>query len=378
MQSFRRYRTCLHACLGPSRPSRAEPLFARQSKAPFPGHQHRGQCIQPRADREADDAKSDAFIADEHIRPGHDASDIVFSLATERAIDTVGVHSCGHVGPHRRLPAVRWEHCRSRATGPSKPSTNSNHGSTCMNRLRSAALPRCQPRRGRRSFALNWHDRILLSNRQRPGTLIVHLWLGLAALSVLQPRASFQSGANPHHERRPRLDAMGSKGCPQLPPPLFGEGAGMAHGFAAAIGSTGAKRDAQLERLSVVSDVIDGQGIILVGASFGASVPSEQVNPSGTDAGLKGCAFVHESSADSAFVWIKDLEGRTFVRTVVAPSSGYTKSAYGRASMLPHPTAQAQRAAGPSPSSAPQARPLPHRAPSAASSRPPAPAGTSR
>jgi hypothetical protein len=104
-----------------------------------------------------------------------------------------------------------------------------------------------------------------------------------------------------------RLDAMDSKGHPQLPPPLLGEGAGMAHFFAAAIRSTGAKRDAQFERLAVASDVLDAQGIILVGTSFCASVPSEQANPSSTDAGLKGRVFVHESGAVSAFLGIKDL-----------------------------------------------------------------------
>jgi hypothetical protein len=94
---------------------------------------------------------------------------------------------------------------------------------------------------------------------------------------------------------------MDSKSRPQLPPPLLGEDAGMAHVFAATIRSTGAKRDTQLERLSMTSDVLDAQGIILVGTCFGASVPSEQVNPSSTDAGLKGRVFVHESGADSAF-----------------------------------------------------------------------------
>lgn len=66
----------------------------------------------------------------------------------------------------------------------------------------------------------------------------------------------------------------------------------MAHACAAAIRSTGPKRDTQFERLAV-------QGIILVGTFFGASVPSEQVNPSSK--GLKGRVFVHESGVDSAF-----------------------------------------------------------------------------
>jgi hypothetical protein len=110
---------------------------------------------------------------------------------------------------------------------------------------------------------------------------------------------------------------MDSKSRPQLPPPLLGEDAGMAHAFTAAIRSTVAKRDAQFERLAVASDVLDAQGIILVGTSFGASVPSEQVNPSSTDAGLKGRVFVHESGADSAFFPIKDLAGRSCARTIV-------------------------------------------------------------
>jgi hypothetical protein len=83
-----------------------------------------------------------------------------------------------------------------------------------------------------------------------------------------------------------RLDATDGKGRSQLPPTFLGEGAGMAHAFAAAIRSTGAKRDVQFELLAVASDVLDAQGIVLVGTSFGASVLSEQVNPSSTDTGL--------------------------------------------------------------------------------------------
>ena len=109
---------------------------------------------------------------------------------------------------------------------------------------------------------------------------------------------------------------MDSKSRPQLPPPILGKGAGMAHAFAAAIRSTGAKRDAQFERLALASDVLDAQGIILVGTSFGASVPSEQVDPSSTDAGLKGRVFIHESGADSAFFRIKDLSVRSCVRPI--------------------------------------------------------------
>jgi hypothetical protein len=66
----------------------------------------------------------------------------------------------------------------------------------------------------------------------------------------------------------------------------------------------------------VASDVLDAQGIILVGTSFGAFVPSEQVNPSRSDAGLKGRVFVHESGADSAFLRIKNLTVRSCVRTI--------------------------------------------------------------
>src|SRR5258707_7509146 len=110
---------------------------------------------------------------------------------------------------------------------------------------------------------------------------------------------------------------MDGKSRPQLPPPFLGEDAGMAHAFAAAIRSTGAKRDAQFELLAVASGVLDAQGIILVGTSFGASVPSEQVDPSSTDAGLEGRAFVHGSGADSALFGIKGPAVRSHVRTIV-------------------------------------------------------------
>jgi hypothetical protein len=110
---------------------------------------------------------------------------------------------------------------------------------------------------------------------------------------------------------------MDSKRRPQLPPSFLGEGAGMAYALATAIRSTGAKRDAQFECLAVASDVLDAQGIILVGMSFGASVPSEQVDPSSTDADLKGRVFVHESGADGAFFRIKDPAFWPCVRTIV-------------------------------------------------------------
>lgn len=164
---------------------------------------------------------------------------------------------------------------------------------------------------------MNWDDGRLLSDRRRPGTLIVHLGLRFIALAVVQPRACFQPRANPHRERLLRLDAMDSKSRPQLPPPFLGEGAGMAHAFAATIRSTGAKRQAQFERLAVASDVLDAQGIVLVGTSFGTSVLSEQINPGGTDAGLKGRVFVHESGADSAFFRIRDQAVRSCARTIV-------------------------------------------------------------
>ena len=104
---------------------------------------------------------------------------------------------------------------------------------------------------------------------------------------------------------------MDGKSRPQLPPPFLGEGAGMAHVFAAAIRSTGAKREAQFERLAVALDVLDAQGIILVGTSFGVLVPSEQVNPSSTDAGLKGRVFVHEKVAIAA--WSVVIEQRLHI-----------------------------------------------------------------
>ncbi|MGY3583751.1 hypothetical protein ACVIGB_007189 [Bradyrhizobium sp. USDA 4341] len=81
-----------------------------------------------------------------------------------------------------------------------------------------------------------------------------------------------------------RLDAMDGKGRSQLRPPFPGEDAGVAIGFAAAIRSACAKRNVQLELLSLASDVLDAQRIILVGTFFSASVSSEQVNPSSIDA----------------------------------------------------------------------------------------------
>jgi len=79
---------------------------------------------------------------------------------------------------------------------------------------------------------------------------------------------------------------MEGKSRPQLLPPSLGEDAAMAHAVAAAIRSASAKRDMQFELLTVASDILDAQGIILVGPSFGASVLSEQVDPSSIDAGL--------------------------------------------------------------------------------------------
>jgi hypothetical protein len=93
---------------------------------------------------------------------------------------------------------------------------------------------------------------------------------------------------------------MDGKSRPQLPPPFPGEDARMAHVFATAIRSTGAKRETQFERLAVALDVLNAQRIILVGTSFAASVPSEQVNPSSTDASLKGRGFVHKKAAIAA------------------------------------------------------------------------------
>jgi len=109
---------------------------------------------------------------------------------------------------------------------------------------------------------------------------------------------------------------MDGKSRSQLPPAFLGEGAGMAHGFAAAIRSTGAKRDAQFKLLALASDVLDPQDVVLIGTSFGASVLSKQVNPSSTDAGLEGrVLFIHESGADSAFFGIKAV--RSCVGTIV-------------------------------------------------------------
>jgi|ERR1700726_2208662 len=112
---------------------------------------------------------------------------------------------------------------------------------------------------------------------------------------------------------------MDGKSRPHPPPPFRGEDAGMADVFAAAIGSAGAKREAQFERLAVAPDVLDAHGIILVGTTFGALVSSEQVDPRSTDAGLEGRVFVHGRGADSA-VW--DQGARRF-----APMSGPSRRA---------------------------------------------------
>jgi hypothetical protein len=113
------------------------------------------------------------------------------------------------------------------------------------------------------------------------------------------------------------LDALDGKSRPQLPPPFLGGDAGMAHVFAAAIRSAGAKREAKFELLAVASDVLDAQRIILVGTPFGASVPSEQVDPRGTDAGLEGRVFFHGSGADSVLFEINGPAVRSHVQTIV-------------------------------------------------------------
>ena len=102
---------------------------------------------------------------------------------------------------------------------------------------------------------------------------------------------------------------MDGKSRPHPPPPFRGEDAGMADVFAAAIGSAGAKREAQFERLAVAPDVLDAQGIMLVGTPFGALVSSEQIDPRSTDAGLEGRVFVHGRGADSALFGIKGPGG---------------------------------------------------------------------
>jgi hypothetical protein len=144
----------------------------------------------------------------------------------------------------------------------------------------------------RGSLAANWNRGELLADRQCPGALIVDLGLG----AVAQSCACFEPSVNPHHERLLGLDAMGSESRAQLLPPPFGEDTGMAHVFAAAIHSAGAKREAQFELLAVTSDILDGQGIVIVRAPLGASVLSEQINPRSTDAvleGAQGRVFVH-------------------------------------------------------------------------------------
>src|SRR5260370_9970256 len=85
----------------------------------------------------------------------------------------------------------------------------------------------------------------------------------------------------------------------------------MAHFLAAAIRSTGAKRETQFERLAVALNIHNSQRIIPVGTSFGASVPSEQVNPSSTYVGLKGGVFVREKAA--IVTWLGAMESRLHV-----------------------------------------------------------------
>jgi hypothetical protein len=93
---------------------------------------------------------------------------------------------------------------------------------------------------------------------------------------------------------------LGGESRTKLPPPFLGEGASMAHVFAAAVCSTSTKGHAQIELLATASNVLNAQRIILARAFFGSSVPSKQVDPSCTDADLEGRVFVHEGRADSA------------------------------------------------------------------------------
>ncbi len=92
-------------------------------------------------------------------------------------------------------------------------------------------------------------------------------------------------------------DATGSKSRSELLPCLLAKEADMASGFAAAIGSTGAKGKAELELMAIALDVLDAQSIIAVRVSFGTSVLSEQIDPSCTDARLQGCLFIHGGGA---------------------------------------------------------------------------------
>jgi hypothetical protein len=139
----------------------------------------------------------------------------------------------------------------------------------------------------RGSLATNWNREELLADRQCPGALIVDFGLGFAPLAVAQSCACIEPSVNPHHERLLGLDAMSSESRAQLLPPPLGEDTGMAHVFAAAIHSAGAKREAQFELLAVTSEVLDGQGIVIVRAPLGALVLSEQINPRSTDAVLE-------------------------------------------------------------------------------------------
>jgi hypothetical protein len=104
--------------------------------------------------------------------------------------------------------------------------------------------------------------------------LIVHLGLGVLGSAVAQSCAGFEPSTNAHDERLLGFDAMSSECRAQLLPPPFGEEARMAHVFAAAIDPARAKREAQVKLLAMASDVLDGQGIVVVRPSLGASVLS--------------------------------------------------------------------------------------------------------
>ncbi|CCD95690.1 hypothetical protein BRAO375_4600003 [Bradyrhizobium sp. ORS 375] len=145
---------------------------------------------------------------------------------------------------------------------------------------------------------MSWSDPGRFSDRQRPWALIVHFGLGVIGPAAAQSCACFEPSVNPHDERLLGFDAMSSECRAQLLPPPFGEETRMADVFAAAIYPVGAKREAQVKLLAMTSDVLDGQGIVVVRPSLGAPVLSQQVNPRSKYAVLEGAeslAFVHGS-----------------------------------------------------------------------------------
>ncbi|MGJ4927831.1 hypothetical protein ACQR1I_21495 [Bradyrhizobium sp. HKCCYLS2038] len=118
--------------------------------------------------------------------------------------------------------------------------------------------------------------------------MIAHLGLGVIGPTVAQSCACFEPSVNPQDERLLGFDAMSGECRAQLLPPPFGEETSMADVLAAAIRPAGAKREAQVKLLTMTSNVLDDQGIVVVRASLCAAVLSQQINPRSADAVVEG------------------------------------------------------------------------------------------